>query len=441
MRRSIFGVYNLPHKLALLSADLLATALGFYISSNIRLKFNPDFLSTEYISLSAIILVCIFLGNGYTSKVLGSAPRLPLNTLLLVLSSAIPCTVFIYGLGPERFTDLFGRGVFPLAIFLTGVFAVLSRLILNRSFGELDSKKQALIVGNNRTASFVERMFKHSTHNISFTHSHELTLSDKDTHFDAIVICPEHKPPESEQQLLLDERLSGTPIFSLSDFFEGFLFLIPISQIDNDWFIRSEGFTMLHSTVTIRLKRITDITFSAALLALALPILILCALGIKLSSRGSVIFSQERVGLKGKSFTIFKLRTMKINAELEGAQWAQASDDRVFSFGNFLRRSRLDELPQCWNILKGEMSFIGPRPERPEFTSMLAEEIPYYDLRHIVKPGLTGWAQVSYPYGASVEDALRKLQYDLYYIKNYSMLLDLNILLRTVLVTLRRKGR
>ena len=132
---------------------------------------------------------------------------------------------------------------------------------------------------------------------------------------------------------------------------------------------------------------------------------------------------------------------MEKNAEQTGAQWATANDPRILPIGNFLRASRIDELPQCLNILKGEMSIIGPRPERPEFTKKLAQSIPYYDLRHIVKPGLTGWAQVSYPYGASVDDALRKLQYDLYYIKNHSLLLDLNILLRTVLVTLRRGGR
>jgi lipopolysaccharide/colanic/teichoic acid biosynthesis glycosyltransferase len=132
---------------------------------------------------------------------------------------------------------------------------------------------------------------------------------------------------------------------------------------------------------------------------------------------------------------------MYIGAEEKGAVWAVKNDSRITNIGGFLRKTRIDELPQCWNILRGDMSLIGPRPERPEFTSSLAKDIPYYDLRHVVKPGLTGWAQVSYPYGASTEDALRKLQYDLYYIKNYSLLLDLNILLRTVFVTIRRQGR
>ena len=132
---------------------------------------------------------------------------------------------------------------------------------------------------------------------------------------------------------------------------------------------------------------------------------------------------------------------MQTNAETGGAQWASTNDSRVIAGGHFLRKTRIDEIPQCWNILKGEMSFIGPRPERPEFTQMLNKEIPYYDLRHVVKPGLTGWAQVKYPYGASTEDSLRKLQYDLYYIKNYSLLLDLNIVLRTIKVILLRGGR
>ena len=165
------------------------------------------------------------------------------------------------------------------------------------------------------------------------------------------------------------------------------------------------------------------------------------ALVIKLSSRGPVFFSQTRVGFKGRAFTLYKFRTMHNNAEKQGAQWARDNDPRVLPIGHFLRKSRIDELPQCWNIFKGDMSIIGPRPERPEFTSELTNDIPYYDLRHIIKPGLTGWAQVNYPYGASTEDALRKLQYDLYYIKNYSLFLDLNIMLRTLITVFQRSGR
>ncbi|MBX2847232.1 MAG: exopolysaccharide biosynthesis polyprenyl glycosylphosphotransferase [Acidiferrobacterales bacterium] len=441
MQRTIFGIYHFAHKLALLCADALLMALAFFIASKIRLNSVPDFFSVEYLSLSAIILTCIFVGNGYTSKSLGSAPRLPLNTLLVVLASAIPCTVFIYVLGPEKFTDLFGRGIFPFSIVLTGILAVANRVVLNHAFNEREKPRRVLIVGDSETSDLLNETFNGSPVNMEFSQSNLITPSIESGGFDAIVISPEHRSTDLEQKLLLDARLSGTPIFSVSDFFESFLFLIPVNKINNDWFIRSEGFTMLHSAVTIRLKRAADVMLSLILLFFSLPVLLICGLLIKLFSKGPVLFSQRRVGLTGQHFTIHKLRTMHANAEADGAQWASDNDSRIFPFGSFLRKTRIDELPQCWNILKGDMSFVGPRPERPEFTSMLAEQIPYYDLRHIVKPGLTGWAQVCYPYGASVEDALRKLQYDLYYIKNYSLLLDLNILLRTVLVTLRRGGR
>ena len=199
---------------------------------------------------------------------------------------------------------------------------------------------------------------------------------------------------------------------------------------------------MLHSTVSTRLKRVLDITLASFLLIFTLPICLLTIIIIKLvSPRGPALFAQTRVGLNGKNFVLHKFRTMKPGSEENGAQWAKTNDDRIIFFGRFLRKTRIDELPQCWNILLGDMSLIGPRPERPEFTSNLALDIPYYDLRHVVKPGLTGWAQVCYPYGASTEDSLKKLQFDLYYIKNYSLMLDLNILLRTVFVTVRRQGR
>lgn len=441
MQKTLLGVFHPAHKISLLLADILSISLAFSIASTIRLDVTPSFLSLEYMTLSAIILACIFIGNGYTSKLLGSTPRLPLNTLFIVISSAVPCTIFIYLMGPERFTHLFGRGIFPAAIVLAGVFAVLNRIVLNRFFGEKDGVKNILIIGSSETSSFVTETFKTKPINLTISQADKVTSKISETRYNAIVISPEHRSSEREQKLLLKARLSGTPIFSISDFFESFLFLIPVNKINNDWFIRSEGFTMLHSTVSLRLKRSVDITLSLILFILSLPVLALCSIGIKLSSKGPAIFSQERVGHEGKVFKIYKLRTMFVNAEENGAQWASSNDTRIFPFGNFLRKSRIDELPQCWNILRGDMSIIGPRPERPEFTLSLANEIPYYDLRHVVKPGLTGWAQVSYPYGASTEDALRKLQYDLYYIKNHSLLLDLNILLRTILITLRLGGR
>ena len=217
--------------------------------------------------------------------------------------------------------------------------------------------------------------------------------------------------------------------------------MVPVKVISDDWFLRSHGFHMLGNPVTQRVKRLLDVSLALVLIILTAPLILVSAALIKLTSKGPVFFSQTRVGYQGKLFTIYKLRTMLKDAETSGARWAEADDPRVTKIGGFLRKSRLDELPQCWNVLSGDMSFIGPRPERPEFTSMLSQEIPYYDLRHTVKPGISGWAQVIFPYGASTEDALKKLQYELYYIKHQSLLLDLNIAIRTLFTVFQRAGR
>ncbi len=180
---------------------------------------------------------------------------------------------------------------------------------------------------------------------------------------------------------------------------------------------------------------------SAFLMLFLSPLMLLAALAIKLDSPGSVFYTQIRTGLEGKPFRVYKFRSMYQDAEKRGAQWANERDPRITRVGRWLRLTRIDELPQILNILRGEMSLIGPRPERPEFDLKLRQEIPYYDLRYLVKPGITGWAQVMYPYGASVEDAYEKLAYDLYYIKNYSLWLDLAIVFKTIRVVLLGKGR
>jgi exopolysaccharide biosynthesis polyprenyl glycosylphosphotransferase len=188
-------------------------------------------------------------------------------------------------------------------------------------------------------------------------------------------------------------------------------------------------------------KRVTDILAALMGLVLSLPLCLLTALAIKLTSPGPVFFRQERTGQDGAPFRLIKFRTMRIDAEKEsGPVWAQKNDTRVTPVGRFLRKSRIDEIPQFLNILAGQMSFVGPRPERPHFVAQLQQQVPFYPLRHTVKPGLTGWAQVRHPYGASIEDAQEKLRYDLYYIKNMSVMFDLNIILRTVGVILGAKG-
>ena len=243
------------------------------------------------------------------------------------------------------------------------------------------------------------------------------------------------------QQILLEMKIKGFKVFTYEDFCEIFLEKIPIESISDEWLIISRGFENIFQRSYIRIKRLFDIFISLFGLITASPILLLAAIAIKTDSRGPVFFSQIRSGHKGKTFIIFKLRTMTKDAEKKGAQWAQSNDCRITKVGNFLRKTRIDEIPQLYNVLKGDMSFIGPRPERPEFDQVLAEQVPYYRMRYVVKPGLTGWAQVNFGYVASIDDTKHKLMYDLYYIKNYSMMLDCRIILKTIHIVLFGKGR
>jgi exopolysaccharide biosynthesis polyprenyl glycosylphosphotransferase len=213
-----------------------------------------------------------------------------------------------------------------------------------------------------------------------------------------------------------------------------------VEALNPQWFVCTNGFACPQAGTTI--KRCLDVTFALLLILLAAPLLPLIAIAIKLESAGPVLFRQVRVGLHGKTFVIYKFRSMRQDAELEsGPAWAGESDPRVTVLGRLLRAFRLDELPQAFNVLKGDMSMVGPRPERPCFVNVLAQEIPFYNLRHYLKPGITGWAQVMFQYGASVQDSYEKLQYDFYYAKHKSLRCDAEILLRTIVVVLLGRGR
>ena len=238
---------------------------------------------------------------------------------------------------------------------------------------------------------------------------------------------------------VLECKMHGIQIIEEAAFLERQLGKIRIDALHPSNMIYSDGFTQAALKKTE--KRALDILLATGLAVLAFPIMLATALAILLESGAPILYRQPRVGLHGHVFDVYKFRSMVHNAERDGAAvWAHHGDARVTKVGGVIRKFRIDELPQLFNVLKGDMSFVGPRPERPEFVADLAQAIPYYDLRHYVKPGITGWAQVSYPYGASINDSREKLQYDLYYLKNYSVFLDVNILLQTVQVILWGKG-
>lgn len=235
---------------------------------------------------------------------------------------------------------------------------------------------------------------------------------------------------------LLRVKTTGVQVCEISTFLERETGRVDLQSVNPSWLIFSDGFSSgrLFSGM---FKRAFDVAVSLLLLVFALPVILLTALAIKLESPGPAFYRQRRVGLYNQSFEILKLRSMRQDAEVAGkAIWAAQHDARITRIGRFIRKVRIDELPQCWSVLKGEMSFVGPRPERPQFVQELERELPYYAERHMVKPGITGWAQINYPYGASVEDSRHKLEYDLYYAKNYSPFLDLLILLQTLRVVL-----
>ncbi|WP_280154001.1 TIGR03013 family XrtA/PEP-CTERM system glycosyltransferase [Piscinibacter sp. XHJ-5] len=256
---------------------------------------------------------------------------------------------------------------------------------------------------------------------------------------EVIVAVREQRGGGVPMDQLLACRIRGIPVLDLAGFFERAKGEVPTDSLKASWLVYGHGF--VQDGVRTAVKRAFDLVMSLVLLLIASPIMVITAIAIKLDSRGPLIYRQERVGLGGRSFMCLKFRSMSVDAEKDGvARWATKNDSRVTRVGAFIRKCRIDELPQLISVLRGEMSLVGPRPERPSFVQQLQAEIPFYDIRHSVKPGVTGWAQVRYSYGASVEDARRKHQFDLYYVKNHSLFLDLLVLVETVSVVLFREG-
>ena len=254
---------------------------------------------------------------------------------------------------------------------------------------------------------------------------------------DLIIVAPDDRRGMNLERLL-DCKKAGYPVIQYLSFVEREIRRIDLKRMELGWLVYSDGFTF--GVLDRFLKRGFDLAVSSIMLLLTAPLIAMGMLAIRWEGPGPVLYRQERVTRDGRVFLIMKLRTMRVDAEANGAVWAEKQDNRITRVGNFLRRARIDELPQLVNILRGEMSFVGPRPERPIFVKELAEKIPLYNERHMVKAGLTGWAQINYPYGASIDDARSKLSYDLYYVKNFSILFDFVILLQTLRVVLWPSG-
>ena len=255
---------------------------------------------------------------------------------------------------------------------------------------------------------------------------------------DRVIVAMEDRRGSLPVRELLDLRLRGVVIEDTSELLERLMGRLPLDGLNPSALIFTRGFNIKTSHQIVR--RLISIAASFVGLAICLPFIPLIILAVRLSSPGPIFFRQTRVGLHGELFSLIKFRTMRQDAEANGAVWATKNDSRITPLGKFMRRTRLDEIPQLWNVLRGDMGFVGPRPERPEFVQWLTQEIPFYEIRHIVRPGLTGWAQVRYQYGASLEETKRKLEYDLYYIKHVSLGLYLLIIFETIKTIVLRRG-
>ena len=394
-------------------------AVGVYGAEALRsLRFATARLLVA-ISLGIIALVLLdFVIGGQNLWRSTLAFAMALSILLLVLNRMIV-------------GGLLGAAAFRRRVLVLGAGPRAERL---RQLGERPESGFVIVgyVGMNESAPAVDEAIARAA-------IHNLTRFVENLGVSEVVLALEERRNSLPLNDLLRIKTAGVHVNDFSSFVERETGRVDLDSVNPSWLIFSDGFSSLRAFSSAS-KRVFDVVVSAVLLVLTAPLIALFALLVKLDSKGPAFFRQSRVGLYGQHFELIKLRSMRLDAEAGGAQWAKQNDPRVTRIGRFIRKVRIDELPQAWSVLKGEMSFVGPRPERPEFVADLEDKLPFYAERHMVKPGITGWAQINYPYGASIEDSRQKLEYDLYYAKNYTPFLDLLILLQTLRVVLWHEG-
>lgn len=442
--------------------DVVAIVLSIYIVSKVRIDYPVDVIEWELAVVILITVITLYAFNTYHLSRTTPSTSLAIRTFSAVVVSGLLIATYIYLTKATTSALVFWRGNLPTSLLLFGVWSSILRYGANILFTRKGKQPIWLFLGRKETAQSLlsdhQRAGVEGTIEVfevydDFEPEEEIYAADSrvevrksgkvvfSAEIDGIIIDTTLNPSRETLANLLHTRLSGVQIHDLAEFYEHQFRRIPVLYIADSWFVVAQGFTLIHHDIQLKVKRLLDLLISSALLILASPLMVVTGLMIWLADGRPVFYSQARVGKNGTVFSIHKFRSMISSAEASGSRWAEPDDPRVTRLGRYLRRLRIDELPQLLNILVGDMSFVGPRPERREFTEMLEQEIPYYELRLIVKPGLTGWAQVMYPYGASVSDAKNKLEYDLYYIKNYSLAMDLYVALRTLRVVLSSAGR
>jgi len=441
--------------LTVFSFELVLIAGSMMLAAELHGSFNGlDATPWKIALVTALCQLCFYYNDLYDLTVVSSSRELVIRLLqgagaaAIVLAAA--CLVV-----PSLILDP-GTFVTALGVF---VIAVLTwRLAFNYLAQDPHLEERVLIIGTGDTARMLAQHIGRQQdfayrlvgfvdeaeaevvrHHDVLGNATDIRRIVAEQHVDRIIVGLSDRRGRLPIEELLSAKLSGVRVEDATTTYERLTGKILIDDLKPSWLIFSDGFRASRGTRFV--KRMLDLALSLLGFIIASPLMALTALAIRLDSKGPVLYTQERVGENGRVFTVVKFRSMRTDAEPAGRpMWARDKDDRITRVGRFIRLTRLDELPQLWNVVRGDMSFVGPRPERPFFVEQLAREIPFYLQRHAVKPGVTGWAQVKYQYGSSIEDAMEKLRYDLYYIKHMSIFFDLTIVLDTVKVILFGKG-
>jgi sugar transferase (PEP-CTERM system associated) len=467
MRIRLFGHYVHLPVVTLAVAEFLAFGLAVYGAVVLRLGTNHESIVAETgpvwpraLIFGATLSVCFLALGLYTTRQRAGAVGLGLRMVIGALAALAALALVFYAV-PEIQV---GRGVLAAALLLALAAAVVARVIASRVGAMEGMKRRVLVYGSSAQMATFNRLRRRSDragyHLVgvvkypgdvpdmldpvgerTYETPHGLRALCLELDIDEVVVALQDRRETLPIKELLQCRMAGIGVVEFITFMERETGRIQLDLLNPSWIIFGEGFR--RDGVRLFTARALDFVASGILLVITSPIMLLTMLAIYLEDGrkgGGVFYRQARVGYEGKVFHLTKFRSMRADAESDGAQWAVKNDPRVTRVGGFIRKTRIDELPQLVNVLRGDMGFVGPRPERPEFVVELEAKIPFYAYRHSVKPGLTGWAQLCYPYGSSVEDAAQKLQYDLYYVKNHNLLFDITILLQTVEVVLMGKG-
>jgi sugar transferase (PEP-CTERM system associated) len=453
----LFHVYYPVRTLVLFACEALIVCVSFLAALVLRMG-SDSYLVLNYeagwikiITVTLLALLCSYYFDLYSPQRLASAGEVYFRLLMVLGILAF----LLAGIGYLFPSFMFANDVFLFGLVILTIGLLMWRRVFTWMIRQPYLQERVYVIGaGERARTLVESIRSRSDLGMEVvgwagavangscqpeSFAAGMCFLGARRQIDRIIVAMPDRRGTMPVRELLNARLNGIRVEDASSLLEKINGKIELEDLYPSSLIFSEGFRLNHTFLLLR----RVLSFGIALLALiiCLPLIPIVALAVKWSSPGPVLFRQQRVGLKGRVFTLSKFRTMRQDAEAEtGAVWACKDDPRVTSIGRILRKTRLDEIPQLWNVLIGDMGFVGPRPERPQFVQQLSENIPYYHLRHIIRPGVTGWAQVSYQYGASVEESKQKLQYDLYYIKHMSVALDLLIMFETIKTILLRRG-